>query len=90
MDIIEILTLIIRESATAALALFAIWSLKASYAQRLEDGKEYAVTLKEVNDTLIVKLTESTAVQAASVEVIRRNNEVMEDLKAVMASMGKG
>ncbi|KKK96470.1 hypothetical protein LCGC14_2662440 [marine sediment metagenome] len=74
MDIIEILTLVIRESATAALALFAIWSLKVSYERRLEDSKEYAQTLKEVNDTLIVKLTESTAAQAASVEVIRRNS----------------
>ena len=90
MDIIEILTLVIRESATAALALFAIWSLKVSYERRLEDSKEYAQTLKEVNDTLIVKLTESTAAQAASVEVIRRNSEVMSELKVVWTTVSRG
>ena len=84
MDLIEILTLVIRESATAALALFAIWSMRASYERRLEDNKEYSGALKSINDTLVMKLSESTAAVAASGEVIRRNNEVLEQLRDLL------
>jgi len=38
-NIVEIITAIVRESATAALAVLAIWMLKQSYHQRLEEQR---------------------------------------------------
>jgi len=35
--IVNIITIILKESATAALAAFAIWELRNSYQRRLED-----------------------------------------------------
>lgn len=40
MDFVEIFTVVLRESATAALAIFAIWELRCSYQRRLEDRRQ--------------------------------------------------
>lgn len=81
MDILQVLQLFLRESATAALALFAIWSLKRLYEQRLEERQGYAEKLETVNATLIKKLEEGTEAMAVSTEVIRRNTDVLESLQ---------
>lgn len=81
MDILQVIELVIRESATAALALFAIWSLKKVYEQRLEERQDYSVKMAAVNATLIEKLQEGTEAMATSTEVIRRNTEVLEALQ---------
>ena len=84
MDIVDLLTRIASESATAALALFAIWSLKRSYEERLRERDSYAVTMKAMNETLIETLSDSTSATATNTEVIRQNNDVLERLRRLL------
>ena len=91
MDIIEIIVVILQESATAALALFAIWVVKYLYERRIEDHDEhaalriqerddYAIRMERVNCVLLEKLEEGNKALAVNTEVVRQNNDVMHQL----------
>lgn len=58
MDIVEIIKVVIGESATAALALFAIWSLKKLHEQRLEERKSHAEEVKKIDELRIEERNE--------------------------------
>ena len=85
MDIIELLQLVIKESATAALALFAIWSLKLSHTAQLLERDEHATELKAFSEAMATELRQSTETRAVVTEVIRRNTEVMDKLLTLLA-----
>jgi len=83
MDIIELITIVLRESATAALAAFAIWSLKRSYDIRdtertasalakIAERETYAARLESINSLLAEKLGEVNKSLGANTEVLRR------------------
>jgi len=83
MDIIELITIVLRESATAALAAFAIWSLKRSYdirdaereaanIARVEERDSYAARLEVVNEVLNETLGEVNQSLGANTEVLRQ------------------
>ena len=97
MDILELLKLFIGESATAALAFFAIWSLKKLYeerlveraevaAQRLSRQKEYAVQrLLEREDyaNRLETINETFAVKLGEMtHALGANTQVLERLLA--------
>jgi len=82
-DIVALIKAVVGESATAALALFAIWSLKKLYeqrlqertdyaAQRLQEREDYAKRLETINETLIVKLGEVSHALGANTQVLER------------------
>ena len=81
MDILELVQIVIRESATAALAVFAIWSVKQLYEERLREREDYADRLEKVNTLLVTKLEEGTHAIAISTEVVRQNTVVLEELQ---------
>jgi len=83
MDIIEVLTIILRESATAALGLFAIWSLKRSYdirdaertataAAQIAERDAFANRLEAINNVLMDKLDAVNQSLGANTEVLRQ------------------
>lgn len=83
MDIIEIITIVLRESATAALAAFAIWALRRSYEVRdserqaastaqVVERETFATRLETVNGVLVEKLGEVNQSLGANTEVLRR------------------
>lgn len=95
MDILEIVRTLMGESATAALALFAIWMVRQLYElrlqeredhaeQRVQERETYATRLETVNELLIAALEESNRVQAASIEVVRQNTGVIEELRRLL------
>lgn len=76
--IVDIITAIVRESATAALAVLAIWMLRQSYQQRLEEQKRQADRWRnqmecEREDKLMLNQTLS--------EVAQRMGEMSEVLR---------
>lgn len=81
MDIFEFIKGIMGESATGALGLFAIWSLKQLYKQRIRELKDYAARLETVNTILVEKLEEGTTALATSTEVVRQNTAVLQSLQ---------
>jgi len=92
LDIVQLLTAALRESATAALALFAIWSVKQLYeqrlqerddhaAQRLQERDDYVARLENINQVLVVRLEEGNKALAVSTEVVRQNTQVLQSLQ---------
>ena len=82
MDIIAIMTSALRESATAALALFAIWSLKKLYEQRAEERDEYFQRREEFQKQRIEERDD----YAARLEAV--NNALMTKLGEVNHTLG--
>jgi len=83
LDIIEIITIMLRESATAALAAFAIWALRHSYEIRdverssaseaqIAERDKYAARLEVVNEAFMQKLGEVDQTLGANTEVLRQ------------------
>jgi len=83
MDVLELLTIVLRESATAALAIFAIWLLKRSYdvrdaertmaaAAQIAERDSFAVRLEEINKVVIEKLSDVNQSLGANTEVLRQ------------------
>ena len=95
MDIIEIIKAVIGESATATLAIVALWWLRQLYeekvkrerehaALRIQEREEYACRVREVNDVLVVKLEEGNKALATSTEVVRQNTTVLQSLQRLL------
>ena len=83
MDIIEIVSIFVKESAIAALAIFAIYELRRSYeirnvelkdhmTQRLEERESYAERLEAINGLFVQKLGEVNVSLGANTEVLRQ------------------
>ena len=87
MDILELVQIVIRESATAALAVFAIWSVKQLYEERLREREDYSDRLEKVNTLLVTKLEEGTQAIATSTEVVRQNTQTLERTIAVIEKL---
>lgn len=84
MDIFEFVIGIIGESATGALGLFAIWSLKKLYEQRIQEREDYAARLEKINTVLVEKLEEGNIALATSTEVVRQNTAVLQSLQRLL------
>ena len=83
MDIVTMITAALRESATAAVAIFAIWSLNRSYQirdterkvaseARIHERESYAARLVTVNQVLTEKLDDFNQTLGANTEVLRQ------------------
>jgi len=82
-DFGEMITILLRESPTAALAVFAIWAMRKEYEKRLEDRtfhqeqrlserEAYATRLEELNRLFAEKLDELNQVLGSNTEVLRQ------------------
>jgi len=56
----QIIGLIIDETASIALAVFAMWMLNRTWEARLEDSKHYAETIAEQRRELLEALNRNT------------------------------
>ncbi|MBM3120368.1 MAG: hypothetical protein FJ006_12655 [Chloroflexi bacterium] len=86
MDIVALIEAVLKESATAALALFAIWSVKQLYEQRIREREDYATRLESINAVLIQKLEEGNRALAVNAEVVRANTEALNELRRLIGS----
>jgi len=88
MDIVALIEAVLKESATAALALFAIWSVKQLYEQRIREREDYATRLESINAVLIQKLEEGNRALATNAEVVRANTEALNQLRRLIEREG--
>jgi len=80
MPITDLVTLVLRESSTAALAVLALWMLKQSYEQRMADIQEQRDTERQRADTLQATLMDVSERLGENAEIHRRLLRFLESL----------